>query len=161
MGCVAAPAGGPQRQVLEALGVAHDLAPHEDRGVDERHAPGALVDALDEVTQARAGDGVDGGADGRPALHVDDRRQRVIDAPDALDAVDEVVRLLAAVERVVEEVVGARGQPGGPRPSHVGREHGVQEVVVLGGLDEDEAVARLPDRAVVDVAVVVADVDAR
>ena len=144
---------------LEGLGVADDLSPHEGRGVDQRHAPRTLVDALDEVTQAGSGDDLDRGADRRPALHVDDRRECVVDAARGLDAVDEMVRLLATVERVVEEVVGTDGQARGPGPSHVGREHGVEEVVVLGGLHEDEAVARVPHRAVVDIAVVVADVE--
>ena len=146
--------------VLEALGIADDLLPHEDRGVDDGQAPGALIDAVDEIAQASRGDHVDGGSDGRPALHVHDRGQRIVDTAAQLQSIDEVVSLGRAIQRVVEEVVAARRQPGLPRPGQVGQEHGVQELIVLGGLDEDELVAGFTDPGVVDVAVVVADIDA-
>ena len=154
------PAGGPERQVLEALCVADDLLPHVHGGVDDGHPAGPLVDTLHEVTQACRGDGVDRESDGRPALHVHDRWKRVVQAAGDLQAIEEVVSLDVAVQRVVEEVVSARGQPGGPGTGQVGHEHRVDEVVVLGGLQEDERVAGLTDPREVHVAVVVAHVDA-
>ncbi len=157
---LAVPAGGPERQVLEALCVADDLLPHVHGGVDDGHPAGPLVDTLHEVTQACRGDGVDREPDGWPALHVHDRWKRAVQGAGNLQAIEEVVSLDVAVQRVVEEVVAARGQPGVPGAGHVGHEHRVDEVVVLGGLQEDERVAGLTDPCEVHVAVVVAHVDA-
>ena len=97
---------------------------------------------------------------GTPALDVDDRRQPAVGPSRRLDVVEEMVRLLGAVERVVEEVVRAGQDAGLAGALDVDLEHRVAERGVLGRLDEHERATRVEHVGVVDVAVVMADVDA-
>jgi hypothetical protein len=150
--------GDPQR-IAGEVGIAEVVAPEEIGGVDERHAAGARLHAIEERVQPR---------DHRRCRHVVGdldvgHRRQIAGGEPALRVylVHEVIALRRAVGAGAEEVIGAAQDAGVAHARPVVRERAVDEAGAFGGLGEGEDAPRGLDRAPADARALIArDVDA-